>query len=76
MHCKAYDIDRRPTITLSQIYCPTPTGKAMASARSEEVQHLPKLFDIAYLAVKDEIESMTYWSHGVSNVSISDSIIL
>lgn len=60
MHRKACDLERRPAITLSQIYSTTPIGRAMASASSEEVKRVSKLFDIAYVVAREELPFTKY----------------
>ena len=60
IHHKACDIERRPATTLSQICRSTPLGKAVASASFEHVKRLSKLFDIAYVAAKEEMSLAKY----------------
>lgn len=55
MHSKAVNMERQPTQTISSILKSTPLGKAFGAATTEETDRVTKLFDIAYLLVKEEM---------------------
>ena len=55
MHGKACNLERRPTMTLSQIYRSTPIGRAVSSASSEEMERVSKLFDVVYVVAKEDM---------------------
>lgn len=60
MHTKAMDMEQRPSQTLSGIMKTTPLGKAFASASSEEIRRIGKLFEISYVLAKEELPFRKY----------------
>ena len=51
MHGKAVNMEQQ--LTINEIYSSIPLGRAFASASLEEINHVSKLFDIAYMLVFD-----------------------
>ena len=51
MHKKAVNMERQPTI--NEIYSSMPLWRAFALASLEEINHVSKLFDIAFMLVFD-----------------------